>query len=74
MQEVLKKRYKEVFFIKPNNLGISFLDRAFHLSVPYLKSFPWLVFFPLAFLFSLGLIILLRAKAIDLVSLLQYGF
>lgn len=74
MQTVIKRRYKEVFFIKPNNLGIEFLDDLFHRVVPYLKTMPWFVLVPLVFFLSLIFVFVFKTKAVGLVSLFQYGF
>ena len=74
MEAVLRKKYKEVFYLKPNDLKFKPLDELFHSFVPFLKTMPWFVLFPMAFLFSLGIVFFLGARAVWLVSLFQYGF
>jgi len=71
---VLKKHYRQVFFIKPNSLGNRVLDDFFHKIVPYLKKFPFAVLVPLSFFLSLILVFLFKRLVISLVSLFQYGF
>jgi len=69
-----KKQINEVFFLKPNDLGIDFLNFWFKKITFFLKNFPFLYLIPLSFFLSFLIYLFLGKYLVFLTSLLQYGF
>lgn len=70
----LKRKLKEIYFIAPNDLGLGFLNLWYKRLTSYLKTAPFLVIFPLSLVTAIISYLLLNRLLVNLVSLLQYGF
>lgn len=70
----LKKYLDEVFFIEPNDLGLSWLTGLYKGLANRMKTFPLIVIIPISLLVTLGIYFLIGALIVKLVGLLQYGF
>ncbi len=63
---------EEVFDLPPQTVGP--LTPVYKKLVPLVKTMPWKIFVPLAFMVAFGLAYIFRAHAVWWVSLLQWGF
>ncbi len=74
VSEKLEKEFKEIFSLKPNDLGNKYLTVIYKYVTGPLKKMPFIYVIPTSFLFSILLYIILGHFVIKLVSLLQYAF
>jgi len=70
----LQQKLEEVFFLEPNELGVSYLTSLYKKTTSYLKSLPFIVIIPLSLMAAVFIYLLLGRLIIKLVTLLQYGF
>jgi len=70
----LQQKLEEVFFLEPNELGVSYLTSLYKKTTSYLKSLPFIVIIPLSLMAAVFIYLLLGKLIIKLVTLLQYGF
>lgn len=71
---ILKKHLKEVSIVEPNDLGIPLLTGLYRKINIFFKTAPFMFVVPLAILGATGLVYIFGLLAVQLVSLLQYGF
>jgi len=70
----LKKHLQEVNIVEPNDLGYPFLTTLYRRINVFFKTAPFIFVVPLAIIAATGLVYIFGILAVQLVSLLQYGF
>jgi len=71
---LLKKHLKEITIIEPNDLGIPLLTTAYRKVNIFFKIAPFVFIIPISILGAIGLVYIFGLLAVQIVSLLQYGF
>jgi hypothetical protein len=71
---LLKQRLKEVNIVEPNDLGIPQLTALYRKINIFFKTAPFIFIVPISILGAAGLVYIFGILAVQLVSLLQYGF
>lgn len=70
----LKRKYKEVYTLKPNDLHSNRGTHVFKRLAPLLKEDPFTFIIPVSIVLTLIAYFLLRPLITRVVSILQYGF
>jgi len=70
----LRKQIREVFIIKPNDLGNKFLNFLFKKLTSYLKQFPFLLILPATFIITFFIYLILGNRIVAVTTLFQNGF
>lgn len=70
----LKRKLNEVFYVEPNDLGISFLTSLYKRLTAFLKTMPFIFIVPLSLIAGIIFYLILNRLLVRLVTLLQYGF
>lgn len=70
----LKKRYNEIYSLKPQSFRSSYMQGLFNFIARHLKTFPFKVFIPVSMGFAMVLLFIFGVFIVRLVTILQYGF
>lgn len=70
----LKKKYKEVYTLKPNDLHSQKGTQFFKWIAPFFKEDPFTLIIPVSIILTLIAYYLLQPLITHIVSVLQYGF
>jgi hypothetical protein len=70
----LRRGWREVKVVEPNDLGIPFLNPLYRRGIVWVKSAPFIIIIPLAFTFFIALAVLSRFFIVRLATFIQYGF
>lgn len=71
---ILKGYLREVRVVEPNDLGYSFLTVPYRKIALFFKTAPFIIVVPAALIGATGIVYLFGLLAIQLATLLQYGF
>lgn len=70
----LKRGWREMKVVEPNDLGIPFLNTLYRRSIVWVKSAPFIIIIPLAFAFFIAVAVVSRFFIVRLATFIQYGF